>query len=114
MGEVKNYRALLKWIGTFQCLFVDFLFLYTETTRLFLSFTVLLFTLKIHNLHKNLGEDRGAISYNTCEHAHTYTNRNAHRLKITPLTVTVAQVGHVSLFNILLERQSAEEKRHGH
>lgn len=41
------------------------------------------------------------------------THTHTHGERWTPLTVTVAQVGHVPLLDVLLERQPAEEKGHG-
>ena len=94
------------------CLFVDFLCKIYQASCL--SFTVPLFTLKVHKLYKDLDKDKRAISCNTCGQTHTKTHTHTHTHTHTPLTVTVTQVGHVSLFNILLERQSAEEERHSH
>ena len=45
-------------------------------------------------------------------HTHTHTHTRTHTHTCTPLTVAVAQVGHVSLLDILLKRQPAEESGH--
>lgn len=75
--ETTEHRGGLGLVFVFIC---GFPLYKLKLHRLFLSFTILLFTLKIHNLYKDLEKDKRAISFNTCGQTHTHrrTKTNTH------------------------------------